>query len=218
MVGQSPPNKCVSCSDVLSPQGLAHCGECSRQMCAPCCQALWGLCPPCRERPDEFPEPAGFDEEELDEQSGGSSSSSSPALYDEDDATYFIVEEEQPVELVAGVPEGTPSVFLALKIGRDGNVYKVKAHGLELSSDELRNYAKEVDAAKQKEIMSWIAHEAIKVVEAKKVLQRPMSSRWVVQWKQLPSGEYTIKARLVVRGFEDPQGYGTETYSLRMLH
>ena len=40
-----------------------------------------------------------------------------------------------------------------------------------------------------------------------------MSSRWVVQWKQLPSGEYTIKARLVVRGFEDPQGYGTETYS-----
>ena len=35
----------------------------------------------------------------------------------------------------------------------------------------------------------------------------------LIQWKEMPDGSIVIKARLVVKGFQDPQGFGVETFS-----
>ena len=75
--------------------------------------------------------------------------------------------------------------------------------GQELSSaDELR-FAKEVEAAKGRELDAWCKFQVFSSVPQTTVTKDVVETRWVLTWKDL-EGERTVKARLVARGFQDP--------------
>ena len=61
----------------------------------------------------------------------------------------------------------------------------------------------EVIKAKEKELANWSDFEVYKEVHDHG--QQTLSTRWVVTEKTLPNGEKGVKARLVVRGFEEDQ-------------
>ena len=110
-------------------------------------------------------------------------------------------------------PQGEYKEYEAYRLSKTGKILKVKLHGKELTKEELQKFKDQVEAGKLKEIGSWVSHGAISIIHEDDALTRPMTARWVVQWKEMPDGTYVIKCRLVVRGFQDPQGYGMETYS-----
>ena len=143
----------------------------------------------------------------------GGSSSSSYLIYDDDNATFHndVLPEERIT--LDKAPEGEYKEYEAYRLSKTGKILKVKLHGKELTKEELVKFKDQVEAGKLKEIWSWVSHGAISIIHQDDALTRPMTARWVVQWKEMPDGTYVIKCRLVVRGFQDPQGYGRETYS-----
>ena len=75
--------------------------------------------------------------------------------------------------------------------------------GQELSSvDELR-LAKEVEAAKCRELDAWCKFQVSSPVPRTTVTKDVVETRWVLLWKAL-EGKRTVQARLVARGFQDP--------------
>ncbi|OLP90011.1 Retrovirus-related Pol polyprotein from transposon TNT 1-94 [Symbiodinium microadriaticum] len=62
--------------------------------------------------------------------------------------------------------------------------------------------------AKRAEWSQWVANEVVELLSRRGVdPQRVISSRWVLTWKHVgdqPDGEKRAKARLVIRGFKDP--------------
>ena len=75
--------------------------------------------------------------------------------------------------------------------------------GQELSSvDELR-FAKEVEAAKCRQLDAWCKFQVFSPVPQTKVTKDVVETRWVLTWKAL-GGKRTVKARLVARGLQDP--------------
>jgi len=66
----------------------------------------------------------------------------------------------------------------------------------------------EFEAAKFKELDQWISHSVFSIVKRAGIpLDRVMTMRWVLTWKipdNAPDGDRKAKARLVVKGFTDP--------------
>merc|ERR1711884_1021384 len=61
-----------------------------------------------------------------------------------------------------------------------------------------------IEAAKDKEVDQWISNSVFKIVRKAGVpLNRIMSMRWILTWKEAPEGT-KAKARLVAKGFTDP--------------
>ena len=86
----------------------------------------------------------------------------------------------------------------------------------ELTKAEEVEFWKIVRDAKIKEIGSWIQHRSFKVLPLKELAMRLMTARWVLTWKlKVEDGKpsWGVKARLVVRGFEDFQKFTVESYS-----
>jgi len=78
----------------------------------------------------------------------------------------------------------------------------------ELTKEEERLFSWECDMAKIKELLSFCQNEAMEIVRSNSIPVRIQGSRWVLTWKRVktPQGEYwSVKARLVIRGFEDEQ-------------
>lgn len=73
-----------------------------------------------------------------------------------------------------------------------------------LSSQEKEAFQK----AKEKELMCWLDTSTVrKILRTRIHPDRIMSSRWILTYKPDPSSEkgYKHKARLVVKGFQDPE-------------
>jgi hypothetical protein len=80
----------------------------------------------------------------------------------------------------------------------------------ELTKDEERLFAAEVRRAKVLELVSFCENDAFEFAERASLPVRPQTGRWMLTWKMTmsSSGEesWSVKARLVIRGFEDTQG------------
>ena len=77
---------------------------------------------------------------------------------------------------------------------------KPKASFSHLSPDEKSQFS----AAKTKELDQWVSHAIFKAAKRAVVpVSRIMPMRWVLTWKTTPD-ETKAKARLVVKGFTDP--------------
>ena len=75
---------------------------------------------------------------------------------------------------------------------------------------------KEFDQAKDKELGCWIETSSIEPILKDRIHpSRIMSSRWILTWKMDPASPQgrKAKARLVVRGFEDPDASTVNTES-----
>ena len=75
--------------------------------------------------------------------------------------------------------------------------------GQELSRDDELRFAKEVDAAKNRELGARCKFQVCPPVPQKSATKGAVETRWVLTWKDL-DGKRTVKARLVARGFQDP--------------
>ena len=73
----------------------------------------------------------------------------------------------------------------------------------ELTNSEIAANWEEVMKAIDKELKSWSAHNACKAIHKRDCSVKAMSSRWVLQWKELMMEDgtviRTVKARLVDR-------------------
>jgi hypothetical protein len=59
--------------------------------------------------------------------------------------------------------------------------------------------------AKKGETYSWLNNNVFRILKRAGIpTSRIMSMRWVLTWKELPGGDTKAKARLVVRGYTDP--------------
>lgn len=91
---------------------------------------------------------------------------------------------------------------------RTQEVFKV-GNMIELTAQEIQTNWAKCKAAMEKELRSWIAHDACEAVRVTLTNGKVITSRWVIQWKITmdSSGKQVrdIKARLVLRGFMDPQ-------------
>ncbi len=88
------------------------------------------------------------------------------------------------------------SIMKHVFIGKSKNARS----GKELTALEQKLWSKECRLAKIKELASFVANDAFEIVHQSTATVRPQSSRWVLSWKELPGGHWTVKARLVVRG------------------
>ena len=124
-------------------------------------------------------------------QYGGSSSSSSSGL---DEDTWFFFKFE-----------GTCPGF-----------YPVNRDVHELTAAEQKNHSAELTAAQLKELASWVKHSGAKPILKSDYKQRtrldPIDSRWILtfKWK---SGKLIIKARLVLKGFQERNANALQTAS-----
>ena len=75
--------------------------------------------------------------------------------------------------------------------------------GQELSSVDEQRFVKEVEAAKCRGLDAWCKFQVFSPVPQTKVTKDVVETRWVLTWKAL-EGKRTLKARLVSRGFKDP--------------
>ena len=75
--------------------------------------------------------------------------------------------------------------------------------GQELSRDDEIQFAKGVRAAKKRELDAWFKFQVSSPVPQKSATRGVVETRWVLTWKDL-DGKRTVKARLVARGFQDP--------------
>ena len=79
----------------------------------------------------------------------------------------------------------------------------------ELTAAEIRTHWDKVVKAMQKELESWASHDACIPRMRSEALGRAMSSRWVFTFKEFFDEKgvkfLDVKARLVLRGFMDPQ-------------
>ena len=74
---------------------------------------------------------------------------------------------------------------------------------------------KEFDQAKGKELGCWIETSSIEPILRDRIHPSRIMSRWILTWKTDPSSPKgrKAKARLVVRGFEDPNAATVSTES-----
>ena len=79
---------------------------------------------------------------------------------------------------------------------------RVKVNIKELSADERAQF----QAAQHKEMYQWISNDVISICQRAGIpKQRIMTMRWVHTWKvDENTGQTKAKARLVVKGFSDP--------------
>ena len=79
---------------------------------------------------------------------------------------------------------------------------RVEVNIKKLSADERAQFR----AAQHKEMDQWISNDAISVCQRAGIpKERVMTMRWVLTWKVAEdTGETKAKARLVVKGFTDP--------------
>ena len=75
--------------------------------------------------------------------------------------------------------------------------------GQELSKEDELRFSKDVDAAKTRELDAWCKFQVFSPVSPKSVTKGVVETRWVLTWKDL-EGKRTVTARLVARGFQDP--------------
>ena len=80
-----------------------------------------------------------------------------------------------------------------------------------LSKEEEKFYHKEVIAGKLKELQAWVDLEAFELIPRSKG-KNIMTGRWVLRWKFV-DGHKVVKARLVIRGFQDRQQSELDTAS-----
>ena len=64
-------------------------------------------------------------------------------------------------------------------------------------------FAKEVAAAMNRQMDAWCKFKVFSPVPWRDVAKDMVDTRWVLTWK-LVDGKRTVKARLVARGFQDP--------------
>ena len=75
-----------------------------------------------------------------------------------------------------------------------------------LSKQDEKTFAKEMWEADHKELESFVREKVFKKIWHQDATTRPIDAVWVRRWKKDPStGKYTIKSRLCIRGFLDPQ-------------
>lgn len=90
--------------------------------------------------------------------------------------------------------------------GRTHEIYKVEKIGSELTKEEERTHVDMVNRAKKKELQQWVQHDSF-VIRRKSLniaCGKPMTARWVLTWK-LINNKKEVKARLCIKGFQDPQ-------------
>ena len=75
--------------------------------------------------------------------------------------------------------------------------------GQELSPDDETRFAKEAGEAKNRELDAWCKFKVFSPVLWKHVAKDIVDTRQVLTWKDVEEGR-TVKARLVARGFQDP--------------
>lgn len=113
------------------------------------------------------------------------------------DAFLMLLEEQKSAD-VAEKQSSSPPYLTDL---RTFEVYTVSEENRELTQEEVRENWPDVLAAIRRELKSWIREKACVPRRRAEVSKKGMSSRWVFNWKPgLP-----VKARLVLRGFLDPQ-------------
>ena len=107
-------------------------------------------------------------------------------------------------QLMAGLPDTVDPAY-SIHLAYAARCIKRLA-GRELTERELVEHAVAVEAAKQHELRMWDTYRATTCVEAASCEKKIISCRWVVTWKadQDAPGASRPKARLVVRGFQDP--------------
>ena len=89
-------------------------------------------------------------------------------------------------------------------IKRFRNVYRVEKVGSELTKEEEEEWSDVVWKAKQSELVGIMKHDAMRCVKKVNCSTKSISSRWVLTWKMI-NGDLGVKARLVIKGFLDPQ-------------
>jgi len=82
----------------------------------------------------------------------------------------------------------------------------IKERDKELTFQEKKLFEKEVNEAKTKELASWVENGAFEVLDLQDAPIKPQTGRWVITWKLTPEGSWVVKARFVIRGFQDAQG------------
>ena len=101
--------------------------------------------------------------------------------------------------------------------GNDVRVYAVVKDGRELSSAEVAQFEAEVTEAKKKEVNNYLRTLTITPCCIQEFKQRakvrPVPWRWLHTWKHNADGSWSIKSRLVLKGFAEFLGSEVETYS-----
>ena len=75
----------------------------------------------------------------------------------------------------------------------------------ELTKEEEEEFHELVREAKLKERQGILAHDTFKIGSAETLQVKMMGARWVLTWKRDSSGGWFVKARIVVKGFQDLQ-------------
>ena len=109
----------------------------------------------------------------------------------------FEVPRQQLTRYVSWPVEYLPCLIAAAKKGRNEVQYShLNAAGRQL-----------FDQAKQKELKCWLDTNTVQAIMGNRIHpSRIMSSRWILTWKEDPTHQNgrKAKARLVVKGFQDP--------------
>ena len=79
----------------------------------------------------------------------------------------------------------------------------MKAFLIKIATPPPRFFSDEVSSAKQRELDAWAKFQVYSPVPEKKVNKSVVDTRWVLTWKDI-DGCRAVKARLVARGFQDP--------------
>jgi hypothetical protein len=109
----------------------------------------------------------------------------------------FEVPRQQLTRYVSKPVEYLPCLIAAAKKGKN----KVQYSHLNAAEKQL------FDQAKQKELKCWLDTNTVQAIMRNRIHpSRIMSSRWILTWKDDPTQQNgrKAKARLVVKGFQDP--------------
>ena len=112
---------------------------------------------------------------------GGSSSSTSPAF-----SSHF---------------EFTQDMFFKGE-GMYPGFYPLQRDTHELTAKEMQSHAKELRSAQLKELASWVKHSGALPKLKSEFKGKIITSRWILTFKY-KSGVLIVKARLVLRGFQE---------------
>jgi hypothetical protein len=82
--------------------------------------------------------------------------------------------------------------------------YRIEKVGSELTKEEEAEWYDLVRKAKKKELSGIMKHDAMRCEKKLNCSTKSIASRWVLTWKMV-DGTLDVKARLVIKGFLDPQ-------------
>lgn len=142
-----------------------------------------------------------------------------PPIVDDDELmiedVHFVEKSGQPQQ--CQLPEGWVIVNNMLEIDDVwlANVVKGVRKG-EINTRELTlEQREEVIAAKIKELKSFFTNQVWEFAGEKdsKDTDRVVTARWVLTWKKVDDSKYQAKARLVLRGFQDPDLFNLDKAS-----